>query len=303
MVFPGSMRAFYEVVCTGSIRRASERLNTSPSSVSRQIALLEHEIGTALFDREATGMIPTHAGRLVAEYARSVVLDYDGLRADLNDLKGDRRALIRIAVIEGMVCEGAIHAIRSFNARFPEVSFKIDVLPPDAIAEGVAAGDFELGISFCQPPRADIDIVHRIPDPVQLAVHATHELAQRESVTLKDIEPFPLAMLESDRGLALINFALIEAGLTVRPMLLTNSAEAVRSFVRGGTGVALLSKRTVGREENLGTIVSKPVQASRLGEATVDVLVLKSRRLSRVVRQFVQQVGLELAELDVLLAA
>jgi DNA-binding transcriptional LysR family regulator len=89
------MRAFYEVVCTGSIRRASERLNTSPSSVSRQIALLEHEIGTALFDREATGMTPTHAGRLVAEYARSVVLDYDGLRADLNDLKGDRRALRR----------------------------------------------------------------------------------------------------------------------------------------------------------------------------------------------------------------
>ena len=297
MAFPGPMRAFYEVVVTGSIRRASERMNTSPSSVSRQIALLEHEIGTALFDRKATGMVPTHAGRLVAEYARGVVLDYDGLRADLNDQKGDRRVLIRIAVIEGMVCEGAINALRAFNARYPEVSFKVEVLPPDAIASGVAAGDFELGISFCQPPCADINIVHRISDPVQLAVHATHELAKREYVTLKDIEPYPLAMLESDRGLALINSARIEADLKVQPVLVSNSAEAIRSFVRGRSGVALLSKRTVGREEGLGTIVSVPVHAWRLKEATVDVLVLKNRRLSHIVRQFVHQVGVSLEDL------
>ncbi|MBS0333468.1 MAG: LysR family transcriptional regulator [Proteobacteria bacterium] len=303
MAFPGAMRAFYEVVCTGSIRRASERLNASPSSVSRQIALLEHEIGTALFDREATGMTPTHAGRLVAEYARSVVLDYDGLRADLNDLKGDRRALIRVAVIEGMVCEGAIHAIRAFHGAFPEVSFKVEVMAPDAIAEGVGAGDYELGISFCQPPSADIAIVRRIADPVQLAVNTKHELAGREFVSLDEVARYPIAMLESDRGLTLINHALIEAGLTVQPTLLSNSAEAIRSFVRGGTGVALLSKRTVGREEDLGTIVSIPVPATRLCDATVDVLTLKNRRLSHVVRQFVRQVGVSLEDLDVSLAA
>ena len=303
MSFPGAMRAFYEVVCAGSIRRASERLNTSPSSVSRQIALLEHEIGTPLFEREATGMIPTHAGRLVAEYARGVVLDYDSLRADLNDLKGDRHGLIRIAVIDGMVCEKAIHAVRTFTKRFPQVSFKVTILPPDAIAESVACGDYDLGISYCQPPCADLSIVHRISDPVQLAVAANHELAKRECVALRDIERYPLAMLEGDRGLALINFALIEAGVAVQPMLISNSAEAVRSFVRGNTGVALLSKRCVEREVNLGMIVSVPVQSPRLNEATVDVLVLKSRRLSNLVRRFVEQVGVELAEPDVSLAA
>ncbi|HWE47061.1 MAG TPA: LysR family transcriptional regulator [Caulobacteraceae bacterium] len=298
MSFPGAMRAFYEVVCAGSIRRASERLNTSPSSVSRQIALLEHEIGTPLFDREATGMTPTHAGRLVADYARSVVLDYDSLRSDLNDLKGERRAQIRIAVIEGMVCEGAIHAVRTFTKRFPKVSFKVTVLAPDQIATSIAAGDYDVGVSFCQPPCADIDIVHRIADPVQLAVGANHELATREFVALHDLERYPFGMLESDRGLALINYALIEAGLSVQPTLISNSIEAVRSFIRGGHGVALLSKRAVEREVNLGCIVSIPVRATRLNEATVDVLVLKKRRLSNVVRRFVEQIGIELEELS-----
>jgi uncharacterized protein with PhoU and TrkA domain len=67
--------------------------------------------------------------------------------------------------------------------------------------------------------------------------------------------------------------------------------------------VALLSKRTVGREEDLGTIVSIPVQATRLSDATVDVLTLRNRRLSHVVRQFVRQVGVSLEDLDVSLAA
>ena len=49
-MFPSELRAFHTVAQSGSIRKASEILNISPSSVSRRVALLEHEIGTALLD-------------------------------------------------------------------------------------------------------------------------------------------------------------------------------------------------------------------------------------------------------------
>ncbi len=60
-----------------SIRKASELLDIAPSSVSRKVALLEQQIGTVLLERTSSGVRLTHAGVLVADYARSVVLDYD----------------------------------------------------------------------------------------------------------------------------------------------------------------------------------------------------------------------------------
>jgi DNA-binding transcriptional LysR family regulator len=72
-MFPGPLRAFHEAVQAGSIRKASEKLGLAPSSVSRQIAILEHLMGTALFNRSLGGVELTHAGALVAEYAKATV--------------------------------------------------------------------------------------------------------------------------------------------------------------------------------------------------------------------------------------
>ncbi len=66
-MFPGELRAFHVVAQTGSIRKASEALDVAPSSVSRKIALIEHQIGTTLLERTAAGVVLTHAGRMVVE--------------------------------------------------------------------------------------------------------------------------------------------------------------------------------------------------------------------------------------------
>jgi DNA-binding transcriptional LysR family regulator len=129
MLFPGSLRAFYEAVRAGSIRAASDNLSLAPSTVSRQIQLLEHQIGAQLFDRSAAGVVPNYAGKLVAEYARTVLLDYDSLRADINDLKGVRRGFIRIAAVESTISERAVVAIVNFRSKFDGVSFQLRMLP------------------------------------------------------------------------------------------------------------------------------------------------------------------------------
>lgn len=100
MMFPSELRAFHAVAQSGSIRKAAESLNVAPSSVSRKIVLLEQQIGTALLERASKGVALTHAGVMVAEYARSVVLDYDSLRADLNDARGSRHRLLRLHTVE-----------------------------------------------------------------------------------------------------------------------------------------------------------------------------------------------------------
>ena len=97
-------RYFHEVARLGSIRRASELLNVSPSSISRQMLVLERQFGTVLLIRSAQGVEQTHAGKMVETFIRTMLLDYETLRADIESgLAGNAAPLRRSAALGNRV--------------------------------------------------------------------------------------------------------------------------------------------------------------------------------------------------------
>jgi DNA-binding transcriptional LysR family regulator len=298
-LFPGSLRVFYEAVTTGSIRRASDILGLAPSSVSRQIAILEREMGTALLERSVGGVTPTHAGRMVADYARSVILDYDSLRADLNDLRGKRRGLIRIAVVEIMICESSGEAIRAFRVTNPDVSFQVQMLSAARVSEAVQRGECDVGITFCQPPHPDINVAARVVDPIVLVVPPRHPFGDAAVVPVEAMQVLPLALLEADLGVRrLADQVAHEAGFKLQPVLRSDSVEALRHFVRNGVGAALLTRRAVKRDEDEGRLHSLDIDHPLFQTSTIDVITLRSRRSSRLLRSFVDGLISTLGRLD-----
>jgi len=291
-MFPSELRAFHAVAQSGSIRKASELLDIAPSSVSRKVALLEHHIGTTLLDRTSGGVKLTHAGSLVAEYARSVILDYDSLRADLNDWRGSRRKLIRVVAVESIVSGGLLEAVAAFRAKYDAVSFRLTVAPAPQVVEDVRRGDCELGVTFCCPPQPDIVKVASIPEPIMLVVPNDHPLAMAKSVTLNDLEGRPLALPDVTFGVRrILDRAVQEAGLaaTLNPALSSNMFEALREFVRCGAGIAILPYRAVMRETARNTLKALPIDHPALSEATIDVITLRKHHPARIVVNFIDQ--------------
>jgi DNA-binding transcriptional LysR family regulator len=291
-MFPSEMRAFHAVAQSGSIRRASELLNIAPSSVSRKVALLEHEIGTALLDRTSIGVSLTHAGTLVAEYARSVVIDYDSLRADLNDTRGGRRKLIRIETVESIVSGGLVEAVAVFRAKFDGVPFRVKMVPAPQVVEDVQRGECEVGLTFGCPSQAEVVKVACIPEPIILVVPNDHPLASAGSVKLQDLSGLPLALPDVTFGVRRIfDRAAQEVGLagTLTPVLSSNSFEALRDFVRCGAGVAILPYRAVLRESTHKWLKAVPIDHLALTETTVDIITLRKYRPPRVVTAFIEQ--------------
>jgi DNA-binding transcriptional LysR family regulator len=291
-MFHSELRAFHAVAQSGSIRKASELLDIAPSSVSRKVALLEHHIGTTLLDRTSGGVKLTHAGSLVAEYARSVILDYDSLRADLNDWRGSRRKLIRIAAVESIVSGGLLEAVASFRARFDAVSFRLTVAPAPQVVDDVRRGDCELGVTFCCPLQPDIVKVASIPEPIMLAVPNDHLLAAAKSVTLNDLEGHSLAVPDVTFGVRrILDRAVQEAGLTatLNPALSSNMFEALREFVRCGAGIAILPYRAVMRENARNTLKVVAIAHPAFSEATIDVITLRKHHPARIVLNFIDQ--------------
>lgn len=287
-MFPSELRAFHAVAQSGSIRRAAELLDTAPSSVSRKVGLLEQQIGTTLLERTSNGVTLTHAGAMVADYARSVVLNYDSLRADLNDARGARRKLIRVEAVESILSGGLIEAIAAFRSRFDTVTFRVAVMPAPRVIEDVQSGECDVGLSFCSKPHSDIVTLASIPEPIVLAVPNGHELANG-STTLRDLRELPLALPDTSFGVRRIfDRAVEEAGLgaEVVPTFTSNSFEALRTFVRCGGGAAVLPYGAV-RESIHGSLRVVSIDHPMLSGTTVDVIVLKKHRLSLVVSKFV----------------
>jgi LysR family hydrogen peroxide-inducible transcriptional activator len=68
--------------------RAAEELHVAQSAPSHQIRRLEQELGTALFERTSRRFSPTEAGQAVAGRARRVLAEVDGLRQEVDELRG-----------------------------------------------------------------------------------------------------------------------------------------------------------------------------------------------------------------------
>jgi DNA-binding transcriptional LysR family regulator len=287
-MFSGSLRAFDETVRTGSIRKASEVLRVAPSSVSRHIAILERQMGTALFYRRAGGLELTHAGSLVAAYARSVLVDYDTLRTDLDDIRGTQRRLVKLALVESVASYGPISAVGTFLQKFPTVSFSILLMPAPRVLEAVRQDQCDVGLAFCVEPDPEILTLASLREPIVLLVPAKHALATAKQVELKELKGLNLALPDADFGVRQIfDKACAASGLYFPPVLSSNVFETLRDFVRCGAGVAVLPQRAVARQERSGEFKAVPLAGAAFRDTHIDLIVLRSRRLSRVLKTFI----------------
>ncbi|HEY2444940.1 MAG TPA: LysR family transcriptional regulator [Rhizomicrobium sp.] len=286
-MFTGTLRAFDEVVRAGSIRKASAVLGVAPSSVSRNVALLEREMGTRLLDRRAAGIELTHAGRLVADYGRSVLLEYDALRTDLDDMRGTQRKHLRLAMVESVVLYGPMKAVSRFSERFASVSFNIRLMTAPSVIAAVQEGLCDIGVGYCAEPRHELAILASVSEPVVLALRPDHPLARAKQVELKDIAGLRLALPDPDFGVRrMFDRACAEARVPIVPVLSSNVFETLRDFARYGSGAAVLPKRAVARDQLNGDLVAIPLHAPVFRKATIDVVVLRKRRLPRILKSF-----------------
>lgn len=296
-MFSSSLRAFDQTVRAGSIRKASEALGVAPSSVSRHIALLEREVGTALFERRAGGVELTHAGRLVADYARSVLIDYDSLRTDLDDLRGTKRRLIRLGVVESVAAYGPMRAVSAFLERFPTASFNVRLMPAPGVLEAVRQDQCDIGLAFCPEPDPEIVVLARWPEPVVLLVRADDPLAAGGEVALADLTERRLALPDSDFGVRrVVDRAAAAAGLKLAPVLTSNVFETLRDFVRCGAGVAIVPARAAQDPSGGSRLRAAPLAGDLFRDSHIDLIVLRKRRLPRVLKAFVEMLAAEISQ-------
>ena len=287
-----SFRILHEVVRLGSMRRAAEHLGVVPSSIGRQISLLERQMGTALFERSTSGVKLTYAGELVAQFGQQTLLDYDALKVDLDDYRGGRRALIRIASVEGMVAAGPVTAISRFQERYNLVQFSLRMVPAPRVVELVKLGEVDVGLTFSQPVDEKIRMVTRVTEPLLLVTRRPGTQQAR----LGELAEQPIALPSADFGIRrIIDLACEAAGIRLNPVFTSDSFEALRAFALTSDGATILPQGAMRGKDNVGLRQAVLVDR-RLQHTTIDLITPKQRRASRVVRQFLDELSSAIAQ-------
>ena len=93
------LRLFLTILEEGSLRRAATRCRIAQSAITRQIQLLEHDLGGPILERTAAGVRPTGGGHALAKKAKFLLADYDAVMAEARRLVRGESDRLRIVTL------------------------------------------------------------------------------------------------------------------------------------------------------------------------------------------------------------
>lgn len=294
-----TIRYFCEVARSRSIREASERLHVATSALSRQIAQLEDELGQALFERHARGMTLTEAGEIAHAQFREMLVQIDSVPGQLDELKELRRGKLRIIAVEGAVAYLLATAVGDFHSLYPGVELEITTAgTSDAIAE-ILQDKADVFIALNALPNAEIRILAEISEPLYAVVGSKHALWNATTCSLRQLSNMRYGCLTEAHGSRqLLDQALHKLGIKPRPILVSNSVEALKAFARTAGGITFMPQFAVQREVQAGELRLIPIIERKLLTSSLGIGVRKHRRIRRATQELIERIRVLLVDLD-----
>ena len=284
-----ALRYFLEVVQCGSVSLASQRLHVAMSAISRQIASLEAQLETPLFERHARGMVPTAAGEILAHHARRISLEAEQAVEDIHALQNLRSGAVRIATSDAFANELLPQVCAQFQRDYPGVRFQVLVCPTAQVAGKVLATDAEVGLCFSLAPAKGIRVVHRQSAPVVAVLPPQHPLARKARLSLAELTRYPLALPPAETAVRqVVDMACARQELALDPVLVSSHAQTLLKFVQHSGGVSVSSEVSVRHLLASGELVAKPLADAGMDLRDIEVQTLEGRQLPAAADAFLQ---------------
>jgi DNA-binding transcriptional LysR family regulator len=287
-----------DVSKTGSIRKTAEKLNITPSALTRKIQDFEYEIGTPIFERLPQGVRLNAAGELLVRYVRSQISDFERLRSQIADLAGARRGQISIACSQAFVDHVLPQEIEKYRSQFPLVSFVVQVRDHTQAITALTEHEADLALVIQPPPAPEMQTLLACSQPLCALMSRDHVLAQQEGpVRLRDCLQFPLAL--PDHSLAIrhmLNAALARMLMQLHVMVESGSMEFLRNYVLREPVVSfqVLSGIPVDHEG----LIARPVDEKDLSPVQIILGQLRGRMLPVAAAKFADQISVSLHNLQ-----
>jgi len=270
-----------------SFSRAAERLHRTQPAISQAIRRLETEIGEPLFDRSSKDGTMTAAGRVLFGLAQQMINLRHGAHAAIKELKGLHRGKLSLTANEYTVMY-LLPLLPLFRARHPHIKIEVKRSLASRISSEILARETEIGIVSFKPNDAAITSVAVLTDELALIVPPDHPLAARKIISVRELgaESFVAHNVPSPyRERVVRTFEKYRTPLNISLEMPT--LEAIKRFVEGGMGVALVPRLTAQVEIARGQVAALAVREMKL-ERKLYLVYRKGATLSHAARAFLR---------------
>ena len=228
-----------------NITAAADRLYTSQPGVSKQLKLLEEELGLQLFVRKGKSLGGiTAAGRQVIERARLIMQEVDNIRSLASDYYHEEEGTLSIATTHTQARYVLPGVIRAFRQRYPKVNLNLHQGTSEQIADMVAANEIDFAIATgARDLFSELLLVPSYHWDRKIIVPTDHELTQLDDkLTLEELSRYPLVTyVFSFGGQSSLKKAFADEGLEPDVVFTARDADVIKTYVRMGLGVGIVA--------------------------------------------------------------
>lgn len=290
-----ALRYFLEVARTGSVNAAADRLRVAASAVSRQVAKLEDELGTFLFERRSRGMVLTQAGRLLASYAQRTALESEQIVNEIRELSRAGRGLIRLGVTEGLAVSFIPEMIHIFRIDRPHLYFNIKVFSPVGVVKAVQEGEVDVGVTFSMKPEGGVRIQWQGAMPSYAIASTNHPLVGKGRVEISELLKYPVAILDDAATIRqVLDMYCASKGVLLEPVATSTNIASLLTLCRLGSAVTFSTYISVRMAVRDGSVAIVPFKEARLLERNLQIQTMLGRTLTQSTTDFINFLVVEL---------
>lgn len=258
-----------------NISRAAAALHTSQPGISKQIQMLEQEIGIQILARKGNRIVGvTEPGQAILDVARRMLQDAENLKRIGEDFTTRNAGRLVVATTHIHARYVLRRVIRDFIGQHPEVQLVLRQGSPSQTARLVASGEADIGVSSAPPePVHDLVLLPCYQLERSVITRKDHPLLKEKRLRLKSIARYPIITFDqSFVGGSAVLRAFEAAGIRPNIVLTAIDADVIKTYVELGLGIAILPSIAyeAARDRNL-----RALDASALFEPTVTRIELR----------------------------
>ena len=283
-----SLKVFCDLVETESFTKAAQINRITQSAVSQQITAMERLFRAQLVERSKRLFRLTEEGKVLYQYSKQIVHQFDSLNSKLQETKDIVSGNIRVATVYSIGLHDLPPYLKKYLQTFPTVNVHVEYRRANLVYEDVLNNAVDLGLVAFPHKMDKIEIVPLHEYRMVLICHPQHPLASRKRIKIKDLAGQKLVSFESDMPTRLaIDRALRKEGVTVEHVMEFDNVETVKQAVEIDAGVAIVPQSTIAAEVASRMLTEVPFEGSDMSRPWAAIYKTK-KVLSPAMKQLIE---------------
>jgi DNA-binding transcriptional LysR family regulator len=286
------LEMFGAVAEEGTFTRAAERLHVSQSAISRQVKLLEEELGGSLLHRGPKRVALTQPGELLLKMVHRIQRDMMEVVAQISDTHTLHRGSLSVA--GGMtVCLYILpRLLKKFRSLYPHVDLRVASGASENIQRQLRNAELDLALLTLPILARDLEVIPVLKEEMVVVTAPGHPLSRERMVEPKSLGRYPLILYEAgSNSRKVLDQFFLEEEVPVEVAMETENVEIIKAMVGNGLGVSIIPYAAVAKDVRTKRLAQARVRGRKLYRETGWVY-LKSdyvpRTISEMIRVFDQ---------------